>query len=54
MALPFAGDRLDLDDVGAQVAQALGREGAGHGDGAVEDAEALEDGGGFVHGVCWR
>ena len=40
MSLPFAGDRLHFDDIRAEVAEALGGEGAGHGDGAVEDPVA--------------
>jgi hypothetical protein len=38
MALPLAVDRLDLDDVGAQIAQALRRERPRHGDRAIEHA----------------
>ena len=43
MALPLARDGLDLDHVGAEIAEPLRRERAGHGDGAVENAVAGED-----------
>src|SRR5690606_15681324 len=51
--LPFAGGRLDLDDVGAEVAEALGGERAGHRDRAVDDSVAVENaaGGGSDHCV---
>jgi hypothetical protein len=41
--LPFARCGLDLDDIGAEVAEALGGERPGHRDGAVDDAVAVED-----------
>jgi hypothetical protein len=50
MALPFAFDRLDLDDIGAEVAEPLRRERTSHRDGAIERAIAGENLV-FLHGV---
>ena len=47
VTLPFAGDRLDLHDIGAEVSQTLRGEGTGHGDGTIENAVAAEN----AHGV---
>ena len=37
VALPLARDRLDLDDVGAEIAEPLAGERTGHGDRAIKD-----------------
>ena len=43
MALPLAGHRLDLDHIGAEIAEALRRERPGHGDRTVQHAIAAQN-----------